>query len=308
MQRCENHILALFCEVLSSCLPCVSVRHLSVFVTHPRDSEQQSCMTERQSSALRGVRRSLCDTVGDESQSQRGRSSRRPTTELLIARGAVLKHTCTAWRKWREKGVRKSRSGILLVSAALQRAGSGYDSHQVTFHEGLQWSWSQPMTPFYLFYGKRIQSGFWRISVHVILRHEVLSLNPLGICIHLKLFASLPLLDCPFKYLQPPPGYEFWQQNDCSSLRDTDICMYICVRMWWKKRGGWGRDTNGLPWIQTLTAREVCAINRRAGSEEWKLTSFKTHQPAAVRVTADNKEAERGPVKRSFGPLSFSLL
>lgn len=37
----ENHILALFEKLLSSCLHCVFVHHLSVFVTHPRDSEQQ---------------------------------------------------------------------------------------------------------------------------------------------------------------------------------------------------------------------------------------------------------------------------
>lgn len=89
------------------------------------------------------------------------------------------------------------------------------------------------MTPFYLFNGKQIQSGFWRISVHVIRRHEVLSLNPLSICIHFKLFPSL----VPFKYLQLLPGYELRLQKDCPYLRDH-MCVCVCVRQAEGERGG----------------------------------------------------------------------
>lgn len=52
-----------------------------------------------------------------KSQSQRGHSSQPPVTELLIASGAVLKHSRVVRHVWWEKEVRKSRSGMLPVSA-----------------------------------------------------------------------------------------------------------------------------------------------------------------------------------------------
>lgn len=50
----------------ASCSQCVFVHHLSVFVTHPRDSEQQRCVMEQRSPTSRGVRRSLCDRPKQE--------------------------------------------------------------------------------------------------------------------------------------------------------------------------------------------------------------------------------------------------
>lgn len=123
----------------------------SVTFLFPECSEQR-CMPERRSSIFRGVRCSHCGKDRNWSLSQHGLP--------LVASSQPGE---TVWVQYDTNDKRKrSKSRGVRCYLELQ-TDDGFNewlSYPGLIQRRLHWSWSQPMTQFYLSYGKQIQSGF----------------------------------------------------------------------------------------------------------------------------------------------------